>query len=90
MAQTVQNVTLSLTLPITCHICLGKPGEATSRATEGARCDSWGHLCAFRRKMTAVWGVEGGRPHPGDSGVEGGLVRNESQQFTPLCIPIKA
>ncbi|XP_005070383.1 ORC ubiquitin ligase 1 isoform X2 [Mesocricetus auratus] len=24
MAQTVQNVTLSLTLPITCHICLGK------------------------------------------------------------------
>ena len=67
-----------------------EPGEATSRATEGARCDSWGHLCAFRRKMTAVWGVEGGRPHPGDSGVEGGLVRNESQQFTPLCIPIKA
>lgn len=24
MSQTVQNVTLSLTLPITCHICLGK------------------------------------------------------------------
>ncbi|XP_045139696.1 ORC ubiquitin ligase 1 [Echinops telfairi] len=24
MAQTVQNVTLSLTLPLTCHICLGK------------------------------------------------------------------
>ncbi|KFO34066.1 RING finger protein 219 [Fukomys damarensis] len=24
MAQSVQNVTLSLTLPITCHICLGK------------------------------------------------------------------
>lgn len=40
--------------------------------------------------MTAAWGVEGGRPHSGHSGVEGGLVRKESEQFTPVCSPIRS
>lgn len=35
MAQTVQNVTLSLTLPITCHICLGKVMGAARRPGGG-------------------------------------------------------
>uniref|UniRef100_A0A2I3BPV5 ORC ubiquitin ligase 1 n=1 Tax=Mus musculus TaxID=10090 RepID=A0A2I3BPV5_MOUSE len=38
MAQTVQNVTLSLTLPITCHICLGKNEKrALNSGTRGKR-----------------------------------------------------
>lgn len=85
MAQTVQNVTLSLTLPITCHICLGKvmgtakeTGLRTRWPREASEARCWAGTGTGREapgcegRLTCEL-LGGGRPVLGDAGGRGSL-----------------